>query len=106
MDHALSLPAHDGLTFDDLGYLVEGLDETFRSLWGKRSAQWGWATDRRVVAHDPVVELEVGAVRGLEGEPEAVLANGTASIRRAGRLATTDARSSSEALRTCGNTLL
>jgi CDP-6-deoxy-D-xylo-4-hexulose-3-dehydrase len=32
MDHALSLPSHHGLTSDDLGYLVEAVDETFRSL--------------------------------------------------------------------------
>jgi hypothetical protein len=43
VDHALSRPGHDGLTFDDLGYLVAGLDETFRSRWGKRSAQRGCA---------------------------------------------------------------
>jgi CDP-6-deoxy-D-xylo-4-hexulose-3-dehydrase len=32
MDHALSLPSHHGLTSDDLGYLVEAVDETFRSV--------------------------------------------------------------------------
>jgi dTDP-4-amino-4,6-dideoxygalactose transaminase len=32
MDHALSLPSHHGLTSDDLGYLVEAVDETFRLI--------------------------------------------------------------------------
>ena len=32
MDHSLSLPTHHGLTSDDLGYLVESVEETFRSL--------------------------------------------------------------------------
>lgn len=32
MDHALSLPTHHGLTSDDVGYLVESVEDTFRSL--------------------------------------------------------------------------
>ncbi len=32
MDHALSLPTHHGLTSDDVGYLVEAVEDTFRSL--------------------------------------------------------------------------
>jgi hypothetical protein len=31
MDHALT-PIHHGLTSDDVGYMVECLDELFRSL--------------------------------------------------------------------------
>jgi len=32
MDHALSLPTHHGLTSDDVGYLVESVEESFRTL--------------------------------------------------------------------------
>ena len=32
MDRALTLPIHHGLTSDDLGYMVECLDELFRTL--------------------------------------------------------------------------
>lgn len=32
MDHALSLPTHHGLTSDDVGYLVEAVEDTFRTV--------------------------------------------------------------------------
>jgi CDP-6-deoxy-D-xylo-4-hexulose-3-dehydrase len=32
MDHALSLPTHHGLTSDDVGYLVEAVEDTFRAV--------------------------------------------------------------------------
>ena len=32
MDRALTLPTHHGLTSDDLGYMVECLDDLFRTL--------------------------------------------------------------------------
>ena len=32
MDHSLSLPTHHSLTSDDLGYLIECLDELFEAF--------------------------------------------------------------------------
>ena len=32
MDRALTLPIHHGLTSDDLGYMIECMDELFRTL--------------------------------------------------------------------------